>query len=319
MPCRPWLPGRGRRDSFAQRRRRPFAWSHCGPPRYREAVPLNDYDEFGLFHENAEEFGLPFNGPPTVRRDEVEVAPGQRISALVWGTEEPEIVSLHGGAQNAHTWDRVALALDRPLVAVDLPGHGHSSWRDDLDYRPSTMADDVAKALRQLAPRPRLLVGMSLGGMTAMSLAARYPDLAPKLAIVDVTPGATREKASQIIGFVDGPQRFEGFDAILERTVQFNPTRSVSSLRRGILHNAVMDEDAGWSWRYDRRRREGGQGMPDNAALWDDVSAIRGPILLLRGSLSPVVDDDDVAEFRGRQPTAQVVVVDGAGHSIQGD
>ena len=43
------------------------------------------------------------------------------------------------------------------------------------------------------------------------------------------------------------------------------------------------------------------------------------PILLLRGSLSPVVDDNDVAEVKRRQPTAEVVVVDGAGHSIQGD
>ncbi len=45
------------------------------------------------------------------------------------------------------------------------------------------------------------------------------------------------------------------------------------------------------------------------------------PILLVTwGALSsPVVDDDDVAELRRRQPTAEVVVVEGAGHSIQGD
>ena len=60
-----------------------------------------------------------------VRRLAVEVEPGRRL-ALVWGEAEPELVFLHGGAQNAHTWDTVALALDRPLVAVDLPGHGHS-------------------------------------------------------------------------------------------------------------------------------------------------------------------------------------------------
>ena len=40
----------------------------------------------------------------------------------------PNSVLLHGGGQNAHTWDTVALALDRPLLAVDLPGHGHSDW-----------------------------------------------------------------------------------------------------------------------------------------------------------------------------------------------
>ena len=35
-----------------------------------ERVP---YDEFSMFHENAEEFGLPYDGPPTVRRESVEV------------------------------------------------------------------------------------------------------------------------------------------------------------------------------------------------------------------------------------------------------
>src|SRR6201990_2745238 len=84
------------------------------------------YDEFGLFHENAEEFGLPFERPPEVRREFVPLADGRRSSALVWGDAPPNLVLLHGGAQNAHTWDTVALALGQPLVAIDLPGHGHS-------------------------------------------------------------------------------------------------------------------------------------------------------------------------------------------------
>jgi pimeloyl-ACP methyl ester carboxylesterase len=79
-----------------------------------------DYDEFGLFHENAPEYGLPFDRPPTVRRAFAEVDPGgRRLSALVWQDRDPELVLLHGGAQNAHTWDTVAMALDRPLVAID--------------------------------------------------------------------------------------------------------------------------------------------------------------------------------------------------------
>ena len=89
------------------------------------------YDEFGLFHENADEWGLPFAAPPTVRREEIEFAPGRVLSALVWGDGPPELVLLHGGAQNAHTWDTVALALDRPLVAIDLPGHGHSDATEE--------------------------------------------------------------------------------------------------------------------------------------------------------------------------------------------
>jgi pimeloyl-ACP methyl ester carboxylesterase len=98
------------------------------------------YDEFGLFRENAGEFGIPWKGEPKVRRVEVDTGEGRTISALVWGDGDPEIVLIHGGAQNAHTWDTVALALDRPLVAMDMPGHGHSSHRDDHAYWPAENA-----------------------------------------------------------------------------------------------------------------------------------------------------------------------------------
>ena len=93
------------------------------------------YDEFGLFHENAAEFGIAYDGPPTVRREFVGVGDGRRLSALVWGDGPPELVFIHGGAQNAHTWDTVALDLGCPLIAVDLPGHGHSDGGADLILR----------------------------------------------------------------------------------------------------------------------------------------------------------------------------------------
>jgi pimeloyl-ACP methyl ester carboxylesterase len=58
----------------------------------------------------------------------------------------------------------------------------------------------------------------------------------------------------------------------------------------------------------------------DFATLWDDVAAIRVPLLLVRGGAEgTVVDDGDVAELRRRVPSARVEMVEGAGHSIQGD
>jgi len=287
---------------------------------------MNDaarYDEFGLFHQNAEEFGIPWRGDPEVRRANVETPTGA-VSALVWGTGTPEIVLLHGGAQNAHTWDTVALALAVPLVAIDLPGHGHSSHRDDHAYWPSENAIAVEAAVRELAPDARLLVGMSLGGLTALALTDRAPDLVRSLVLVDVTPGVNREKSTAIAQFIDGPEYFASFDEILERTIQFNPTRSETSLRRGILHNAIELPDGRWRWRYDLPRRGSGEGeegriMPGLDELWDAAARVKVPFLLARGSTSPVVDDEDVAELQRRNPEAEVVVIDGAGHSIQGD
>jgi len=286
--------------------------------------PHATYDEFSLFHENAEEAGLPYDDDPVVRRESVEVAPGRRVSALVWGEGPPELVLVHGGGQNAHTWDTVALALGRPLVAVDLPGHGHSDWPTDSAWLdPASMADDVARVVGRFAPDARAVVGMSLGGATSILLATRHPELVRRLLLVDITPGVNGDKTSDIAAFLSGPETFASFDEILDRTIEFNPTRSVSSLRRGVLHNSVQLPDGTWAWRHQVGRPPVDTGLhverPDFQTLWDELERIPVPVLLARGSRSPVVDDDDVAEFRRRRPDDRVVVVQDAGHSIQGD
>ncbi|MEZ5137042.1 MAG: alpha/beta hydrolase [Acidimicrobiales bacterium] len=280
------------------------------------------YDEFGLLHENAAEYDLPFDpdAPPRVERVHVTTPSGHTVSALVWGDGPPELVLLHGGAQNAHTWDTVAIALGRPLVAIDLPGHGHSQWRDDKDYRPDTLAVEVTAVIDEVASEAHTVVGMSLGGLTTAAAVARRADLADRVVIVDVTPGVNDEKASVVTNFVAGPETFASFDEILERTILFNPTRSEASLRRGVLHNARPLDDGTWTWRYDRfdpgRLAELDLRM---AHLWDAFGAIEAPMLFLQGGDSPVVDDEDLAELRRRKPDVRITVVEGAGHSIQGD
>ena len=147
---------------------------------------------------------------------------------------------------------------------------------------------------------------MSLGGLTTIALTAHAPELVRRATLVDVTPGVDRDKAAPIAQFISGPESFESFDEILDRTVQFNPTRSVSSLRRGILHNAVERDDGRWVWRYQRPRLVENTDMEvpaDFAALWDDVSAIKVPLMLVRGMANgTVVDDGDEAELLRRQP-----------------
>ena len=278
-----------------------------------------------MFHENAEEFGLPYDGPPTVRRESVEVEPGRRLSALVWGDGDPELVFLHGGAQNAHTWDTVALALQRPLVCIDLPGHGHSDGGRVGSLDLQSNAEDVAVAIRALAPNARAVIGMSLGGMTNLALAKVAPELVRRLVLVDVTPGVDAEKSSVIRAFIDGPESFPDFDEILARTIEFNPTRTESSLRRGILHNALQRDDGSWVWRYARFRADDQSTRPrrlprphrrpvGSRVRPHDAGDARAGMLP-----QSVVDDKDEAELVRRQPNARIEHVEGAGHSVQGD
>jgi pimeloyl-ACP methyl ester carboxylesterase len=277
-----------------------------------------DYDEFSYFHENQREWD--FEVPdPVVQRFFVAVDGLRQVSGLRWGDEEPEMTLVHGGGQNAHTFDTVALALGRPLIAIDLPGHGHS---DPSPYTASAIgshASDLARAMEQLLSGPRPLVGMSLGGLTSILIAHERPDLVSSLVLIDITPGDHSEKARHITDFVNGPASFDDFDALLARTIEHNPTRSVSSLRRGILHNAVQRPDGTWVWRHQQHR---GPGLtpPDAGDLWMPLSALTMPVTLLR-AMAPgsVVDDADEAEFVARCAHANVVHVANAGHSIQGD
>jgi pimeloyl-ACP methyl ester carboxylesterase len=275
------------------------------------------YDEFSFFHENQAEWGL--SGPiPTVRRVSY-VTPTVELSGLAWTDDDPDVILLHGGAQNAHTWDTTLLALGAPALALDLPGHGHSG---PSPYGPSSIvghAHAVVAALDQLPPRPRLLVGMSLGGLTSVLVARDRPALVHTLVLVDITPGITPAKAKHITDFVNGPKTFEHFDELLERTKAFNPTRSESSLRRGILHNARQLENGTWVWRH-QQHGPASLSAPPVDDLWEVLEHLPMPITLARGQASgSVVTDEDVAALHARCTSVTVREFPNAGHSIQGD
>lgn len=272
-------------------------------------------DEFAYLADNAAQAGVSGPLPPVTR---VQRGP---ISALRWGTDPVRVVFLHGGGQNAHTWDTVVLGLGLPALAIDLPGHGRSDWREDGDYGPALNATAVQPVIAELAPNADLVVGMSLGGLTAMRLAVSAPHLVRKLVMIDVTPSAP-ERHEQMtkaqmgaVALVQGERSFPSFEAMVDATVAASPHRSRESLQRGVFHNAKQLDDGTWTWRYDTfRKGEGFQG------LWDDVPALHTPTTLVRGAKSFFVNDDDAAEFARSAPGfQQVIVVPDAGHSVQGD
>lgn len=271
-------------------------------------------DEFTFLRENARQAGV--EAVPPVKR--IDAGP---ISSLKFGDARPRVVFLHGGGQNAHTWDTVIVGLGEPALAIDLPGHGRSAWREDGDYGPKNNAVAIEPVVRSLASDASLVVGMSLGGLTALRLAVAAPDLVRRLVLVDVTPSAPErhtqmtEAQKGTVALVQGDRIFPSFEAMLEKTVAAAPHRDRESLRRGVFHNAKRLDDGTWTWRYDEMRK--GEGFE---GLWDDVPRLEVTTTLVRGANSFFVNDDDAAEFARRAPGFKdVQIVEDSGHSVQSD
>lgn len=278
------------------------------------------YDEFALLDVNCEEHGLPWRGAPSVCRMSIHLSDGRLLSALRWGDGSPELVLLHGGAQNAHTWDTVALALGRPLLALDLPSQGHSDAARDGVHDPASLAADVAEAIGKAAPSAELLCGLSLGGLVLISLTAAQPQLVRRLVLVDVTPGITTKKArADSEAAPSGVKLFESFEALLAHMRARHPSRSEAALRRDCLHDAVRTGDGSWTWRWCRHPRRHPQRSAF-AHLWHQLGCVAVPTMLVRGMRpSSLVDDADESELRKRLPEARVERLAEAGHGVPRD
>ena len=287
------------------------------PVNFSYDARVKDYDEFAYFDENLAEWGLARRSPH-VRRAFVAVEGLRQVSALVWGESPPELALIHGSAQNAHTFDTVALALDRPLIALDLPHHGHS---DASFYGARALkehARDLDRAIRELSTPPLAIVAMSYGGLVSIALVHEQPELATRLILIDITPGVNARSARHILDFIEGPESFASFDEILARTIAFNPGRSDASLRRGIVHNALQRPDGTWVWRH--QRHDVPTRTPERVDdLWQWLEDLSLPVSLVRAmGPSSVVSDEDAEEFRRRRPHDEIIEVPGASHSVQG-
>jgi pimeloyl-ACP methyl ester carboxylesterase len=285
-------------------------------------VDIKDGDEFAFLFDCAEEAGVPWNGTPQVTRRYVDVG-NRKMSVIAWGNSPAEIVFLHGGAQNAHTWDTLALALQMPLVAVDLPGHGRSDWRSDHEYGVSTMAEDVAPVVQQTAPQASMLVGIGLGSSVALLTANRVSPRVERLVLVDSAPGSglahdkrnPSQAAANVTAFT-AEHHFASFEEALARAVAYNPRRSLESLRRGVIHNGEGMPDGSWRWRWDPSQRDD----RDYAAGALEKALVRfaGPILLIRGGRSDIVSDELFAAFKERHPSTDLITIQEASHAVQG-
>jgi 3-oxoadipate enol-lactonase len=117
------------------------------------------------------------------------------------------LVLLHPLALSSEIWSGFAAGLtDRfDVIAVDARGHGASGW-DGKPFGIDDLADDVIALLDRLELASACVIGMSMGGSTAVSLAGRHPDRVDAMVLADTTawygekaPATWEERAQNVV------------------------------------------------------------------------------------------------------------------------
>jgi pimeloyl-ACP methyl ester carboxylesterase len=235
----------------------------------------------------------------------------------------PAVVLLHGGGQTRHAWRRTTAALiARGLytIALDLRGHGDSDWAPDGDYSLNAQVGDLLAVLQQLPSRP-ILIGASLGGLVALATVGEATTpIASALILVDVTPQVDPEGQARIISFMKAnPDGFASVEDAAAAVAAYLPNRTRPSDPSGLRRNLRLRNDR-YYWHWDPAFFGREEGAVHNMADRFELAArqVSIPTLLVRGSESELVKEENVRHFLSVIPTAEYVDVV-AGHMVAGD
>ncbi|MCK4177252.1 alpha/beta fold hydrolase [Aciditerrimonas ferrireducens] len=234
--------------------------------------------------------------------------PGDRTAGRAAGA--PTLVVLHGFTQHGGLLGPLPswLATDRPVVAVDLPGHGASATIDtDLPGTAALLADLVTKR----GPGPVDVLGYSLGGRVALHVALGHPGLVRRLVLVGATPGLEDPEARE--------RRRAADEALAARFAQEPLAEVLAAWLAQPLFRTLPPDRAGLAARQVNRGEDLARalrrlGTGTQEPLWLRLGSLP-PTLWVAGQLDFRFAAVAVRAARRSGPGSACHLVAGAGHA----
>lgn len=221
---------------------------------------------------------------------------------------------LHGLAGYGREWPSTGSGLSdcARVVAFDARGHGDSE-RLPMDVSRDAHVADTHFVIDALDLAPTIVVGQSLGGQTALLLAAHHPELVRGLVVAEASPDSGSGDAYLGVerSLRSGPAPFRSHRDAID---YFG--------RRGFngpaWANGLEERSDGWWPRFDidvmvRTVREA-----DSRTYWDEWESIRSPILVVRGT-GGTVPDEHARQLINRARCGELVEFPEAGHDVHLD
>ncbi|NVO57188.1 alpha/beta fold hydrolase [Rhodobacteraceae bacterium B1Z28] len=236
------------------------------------------------------------------------------LNMIVHGepTAHPPLVIAHGLYGSARNWGVIARRLsdERQVVAVDMRNHAYSKWDPQHDY--THLAQDLAEAIEQIGGSADVL-GHSMGGKAAMTLALQHGALVRKLVVADIAPVAYGHsqiqfiEAMRAVDFSQVGRRSDAEQQLAEQGVEkalqsfFTQSLDVAG-KRWLLNLDVLAAEMPKIMAF-----------PQLDGPWD------GPALFLSGGASDYVLPEHRDKIRALFPRARFARIPGAGHWLHAE
>lgn len=233
----------------------------------------------------------------------------------------PRVAFCHGLFGQGKNWTTIGkqLADDYTVALIDMPDHGRSPWTRDLSY--PLFADLVADWLRSNGER-WTVVGHSMGGKIAMSLALAHPELVSGLCVVDIAPvdyrGSTEfgryVAGMRAIDLAALRNRADADDQLADAV----PDPKVRSFLLQNLRRGADGTGDGWHWQMNLQllgdRLDVLGGWPDQHGR-----TYPGPTLWVAGAESDYIRDEYAPAMRALFPQVRTVKIKNARHWVHSD
>ncbi|MEM7407019.1 MAG: alpha/beta fold hydrolase [Pseudomonadota bacterium] len=237
----------------------------------------------------------------------------------VFGELAPDVtplVLLHGLFGSGTNWRTLArrFAAELPVITFDARNHGRSAHADQMSY--AEMAADVEASLAALDVRQAHILGHSMGGKTAMTLALTSPACVTSLIVADIAPIAYQRGLGPELGLMQGLplttiKRRADADAALRDALP-DP-----GLRAFLLQNLEIRSD-GTRWRLNLDAIEAAGALLTGFDAPDGTTYL-GPASFIRGGMSDYLSPDHDVIVADRFPRAVSLTIDGAGHWLHAE
>jgi pimeloyl-ACP methyl ester carboxylesterase len=251
---------------------------------------------------------------------------GLRLFARVYpgpGAAAPVVLCLHGLTHNSRHFEDLAshLAKRQRVIVPDMRGRGLSAHDPNFNnYQIPVYVQDVLRLLAGLGAARVTIVGTSMGGLMAMVLAARSPELVAGIVLNDVGPELERAGLDRIRGYAGkatAPRDWAGAVAQL-RLVYGEIWPDLDAARWESLARAGYRADVHGVPQPDldpliaEPLKDGARAAPDLWPLWGVIRQI--PMLAIRGAQSDVLSTATLARMQREKPDLRVLTVPNRGH-----